>query len=109
MVELVRQFVIYLIINKINGRAYLGLTVDIKRRWAEHRSNKKYPVDLAIQKYGASNFSMDIIEEHTSWEEMKEAEIWWIEYLRSIGVNLYNITEGGDGILGYQHTKETKA
>jgi group I intron endonuclease len=34
-------------------------------------------------------------------------EIAWIKYFQDEGINLANQTKGGDGILGYRHTKET--
>lgn len=35
-------------------------------------------------------------------------EMWLIAKLRHEGVNLSNLTDGGDGVSGYRHTDETK-
>lgn len=34
------------------------------------------------------------------------AEIYWIAYFRSLGCNLVNDTDGGEGMCGYKHTPE---
>lgn len=99
---------VYLIINKINGKCYIGESKDYIKRWSDHKAaSVKYPIHYAFDKYGIDNFSFEIIEE-CSENELKEAEVWWIAYFKSLGVELYNITNGGDGITGYQHTDKTK-
>lgn len=40
--------------------------------------------------------------------DWREAEQFWIAYFRSIGCNLLNATDGGDGICSYQHSEATK-
>jgi group I intron endonuclease len=53
---------IYGIYNKINGKIYIGITNNLKRRWSEHKKLSKkitehsYAVHLAIKKYGLQNF-----------------------------------------------------
>ena len=47
---------VYKITNLINGKAYIGITNDFKRRMDNHKCGKKQAVDLAIQKYGEENF-----------------------------------------------------
>lgn len=41
-------------------------------------------------------------------ENWKELEQYWIAQFKACGFNLTNGTEGGQGILGYKHTEETK-
>jgi hypothetical protein len=69
----------------------------------------------AIRKYGWESFEWIIIEEYntSSKEELKEIlcerEAYWISknktYLREYG---YNMTLGGEGILGYKYTDKQK-
>lgn len=40
---------------------------------------------------------------------LDEAEVFWIAYLRFVGCNLLNHTDGGGGIRGLRHTDATKA
>lgn len=96
---------IYKITNKINGNAYIGLSVDIKRRWKDHfqrykdSSNKEYEKVLykAFRKYGIENFDFSVIEE-CSLEELRKKEKYWIAYFDTFH-NGYNATEGGEDIL----------
>jgi group I intron endonuclease len=56
---------IYKITNKINGKVYIGQSINIERRWKEHISDKRKNslIHLAIEKYGEKNFNFEIIEE----------------------------------------------
>jgi group I intron endonuclease len=73
---------IYKIENKINGKKYIGQSIDIHRRWVDHRRDIKarnYFLYQAFKKYGISNFSFEIIEECTE-EELNEKEAYWIKF-----------------------------
>ena len=54
---------IYKITNLINGHIYIGQSINIERRFREHKNGSELIVDKAIKKYGVENFSFDIIEE----------------------------------------------
>lgn len=93
---------IYCITNNINQRQYVGKTDGtIERRWYHHKKDapkrnfEKRPLYRAINKYGAENFSIKVLEE-CSPEESSEREIYWIEKLDTYH-NGYNATLGGDG------------
>lgn len=102
---------IYKITNKINNNCYIGLSVDIKRRWESHKvrykdkENKEYDKVLykAFRKYGIENFKFEVLEE-CPFEKLKEREIFWIQYYDSYH-NGYNATPGGDlcDIKGEKH------
>ena len=101
--------IIYKIINKLNGKIYVGQTRrPLKERIAEHmrQSRRKSYIDRAIKKHGIENFEISIIEECSSIEEMNEREIFWIKELNCKVPNGYNITDGG---LGRIVTDEEKA
>lgn len=92
---------IYKITNKINGKCYIGQSVNITHRWAQHRDNsskRKEALYLAMQKYGLDNFTFEVIEE-CSYEELDEKECYYIDYYNSYK-NGYNMTLGG------QHNKK---
>lgn len=85
-------------INYPNGKCYIGLSVDIKRRMYEHNNpNKaKTPCDLAIVKYGKVT-EIEILE-LCAEKDLEEREIYWIKYYDSTNpLKGYNLTEGGDG------------
>lgn len=94
---------IYKIENKINGKVYIGQSVDIERRWNEHKSrslSKKHDKDYnmkiykAIRKYGLNNFKLSIIEE-CSEDKLRDKEIYWINYYNSMDSNFgYNTANG---------------
>lgn len=99
---------IYLITNLINGKVYVGKSVDPKGRWGDHKKvalggKEKYPTEFfaihaAIQKYGLDNFKFEIIEEFESEVQAFQAETQHILSFRS---NLkefgYNCNLGGEG------------
>lgn len=77
--------IIYVIINNINGKMYVGKTTrSLADRWNEHLDayiSKKTPNKVlykAFDKYGIENFDVDIIERFTdiSQEELNEREIF---------------------------------
>lgn len=100
---------IYKITNLINGHMYIGMSKDIEKRFSDHKtkaihSKRKDDLDKvlykAIRKYGAENFSFEIIEECDE-NLLKEREIYWIKYYNTYEDRQhYNETPGGD-IPGY--------
>lgn len=95
---------IYKIENLINGKVYIGQSVDIQYRFNNHKSESFNPksnayntaIHRAIRKYGVDNFSFDIIEE-CDQDKLREREIYWIDYYKSFGRG-YNLTSGGEGV-----------
>lgn len=89
---------IYKIQNKLNGKIYIGQSVNITRRLWEHKTSKNAKpgnIDYYIQKEGIDNFEYDIIEECDK-ESLIEREIYWIKYYDSYNKG-YNLTLGGEG------------
>lgn len=87
---------IYKITNTVNNKAYIGQSVDINRRWGEHRRNigsNKNPLYLDFKKYGLDNFLFEVIEE-CDFYDLDEREEYWINYYNSYN-NGYNLTLGG--------------
>lgn len=95
---------IYKITNKINGKSYIGQTIqNVKERFYQHCATKcsqailNMVIHKAINKYGKSNFTIEVIEEVES-TNLNDRERYWIRYYDSHN-NGYNSTEGGqDGI-----------
>jgi len=94
---------IYKLTNKINGKCYIGQSVNIKKRIENHLclNNAKepgqvafdYPIYRAIRKYGRENFEWEVLEE-CKVEELAEKELFYIEKYSSIkdGYNQTNST-----------------
>lgn len=94
---------IYKIENKINGKIYVGQSVNIKRRWKEHRvrafskavSNHQYecPLYRAIRKYGLDNFCFSVLEE-CNQEELNKKEKYYIKLYNTLDENFgYNLVD----------------
>ena len=92
---------IYKIENKINGKVYIGQSIDIKSRWNKYIldsktwqiTNQSAVIHKALNKYGVNNFSFEVLEECNP-NELDEKEIFWIDYYDSY-YNGYNCTKGG--------------
>jgi group I intron endonuclease len=103
---------IYRIHNKIDGKDYVGLTNNPKRRKNRHfndLANNQHDnphLQKAYHKYGAEAFEYEILAEYDrTEEEIKQYEKQWIEKLDSYH-NGYNCNPGGD--LSYNPGKLSK-
>ena len=107
---------IYKITNTINGKIYIGKSINPKARWYDHVSAaKRKPKDqffylqASINKYGQDCFTLEVIDKAETAEEAYDKEISWISYYGSndpkIGMNL---TAGGDGTLGHTVSAEAR-
>lgn len=90
---------VYCITNKINGKQYIGITNDYKRRWANHIAyqapEREQVVHRAIKKYGKENFDFQILFSNLTVEEASAKEIELIENMRTRVPNGYNVAAGG--------------
>ena len=97
---------IYKITNLINGYCYIGQSVDINRRFTEHKNlNKKGSMLLhrAFKKYGLCNFRFEVVEE-CPVDELDEKEVFYISKMKPE----YNIADGGQGASGHHVSDEIK-
>ena len=93
---------IYKITNIINNKCYIGQSIDINRRWYDHKYKALYKNDIsynsalhsAMRKYGIENFVLEIVEECKE-NQLDEREKYWIKESNSLTPNGYNILTGG--------------
>lgn len=94
---------IYKITNKVNGKLYIGQSINIAQRWKAHKTRPfnfnstqyESPLYRAIRKYGLSNFTFEVLEECTE-EELNQKEKSYIAYYQSCNPEKgYNLTTGG--------------
>jgi group I intron endonuclease len=105
-----RPAIIYKGENNINGKCYVGVTVQtLSQRQIQHArsaaAGKPWPFQRAIRKYGMENFTFSILDRAPSEAEGKILEKKYVALLKPA----YNATRGGDGVWGYEHTAESKA
>lgn len=112
MLEINNNYAVYIHINKINNKKYIGITQQkLKKRWGSNGIGYKNNVYFwrAIKKYGWDNFDHLILFENINELTAKETEKYLISKYNTCNVNYgYNISFGGDGTYGYHHTDETK-
>lgn len=98
---------IYKITNQINQKSYIGQSIDIERRWKQHKTEpfntngSQYNTVFykAIRKYGIENFIFEVLEE-CPLEKLDEREEYWIKkystYTQQANSQGYNMTIGGN-------------
>lgn len=106
---------IYSITNIINGKRYIGSTIDFKDRWRRHcveLSNNihtnKY-LQNAWNKHGANNFNFEILELVDNLSELTNIEQYYLDWLESYNREFgYNICVVAGNTLGFTHSEESK-
>lgn len=102
---------VYVHINKINQKKYVGITSQkVEYRWNHGKAYKQNPhFNSAIEKYGWDNFEHIVLYDYLTEEEAKSKEqeliAKWKTQDRNFG---YNSTAGGDGLTGYKPSEELK-
>ena len=118
---------VYKITNLVNGKVYIGQSINIKNRWKDHinalnRNDSSCTLlQRAWNKYKQVNFSFEILE-LCSEDKLDDVEIKYIEFYDSVN-NGYNIELGGNtnkhlsaetkqkisnAKCGMRHSEETK-
>lgn len=97
------MYYIYCIVNSVSGSMYIGQTSNsISRRYYEHKHNayvlgKKTKLYDAMRKYGENTFYVVELDVLSTKDLANLSEIDHITECKNIGINLYNMTTGGDG------------
>lgn len=107
-----KEWLVYAHINKTNGKMYVGITSrSTQARWGKNGAGYKESPKFwrAIQKYGWDNFEHEIIAEHLSEREAKNFEKILIKHGNLQNDQFgYNMSAGGDGVIGVPVTDETR-
>ena len=101
---------IYIIVNNINKKFYIGSAINLSSRKSNHFSKltKNIHVNKHLQssfnKYGANNFTFYIIQYVKEKTQLIENEQYWLDTLKPD----YNIAKIAGSVLGFKHSDTSK-
>lgn len=110
-----KSMVIYKLTNLIadeKGRHkfYIGQTAQTLGDRIKQHLKSDYPVGRALKKYGLENFSVEVVAEGKTIEELCMLERQFIAAFNSNDPDFgYNLTDGGEHIAGWHHTDQARA
>ena len=101
------MYQIYKITNQKNGMVYIGSSIEVERRWRQHKEasiNEKdhhynYPLMIAFRQFGIANFTFEVIDTLPDHQAMIKAEHDWIIKENCVVPNGYNQTRQTDSPL----------
>ena len=97
---------IYSVVNKLNNKEYIGQSIDIERRWYQHKYGKgNIILHNAIKKYKLENFDFIILEKIDTTNKAKD-EI--IKLLTELEEKWFNIKKPYIKENGYNIQKTSK-
>lgn len=108
---------IYKIVNKIDGKYYVGSTKNFSSRWKEHvydlarNIHHNSYLQNAWNKYGKNNFAFIIAEKIDDMTKLRMVEQTYLNIAKLTESHVYNInwtSSGGSHFLGKKHTAESR-
>lgn len=100
---------VYKIVNSVNGKIYVGSSVNIEKRFKqhkfelEHNTHNNRHLQGAWNTYGKDNFDFVVVEIVPDLINLRERECYYIKSLNctdpNIGYNMLNDTNIGLGVL----------
>ena len=109
--------IIYCYTNNINGKKYVGQTINPEQRYNAHKSNYQNPqnkeydslIHRAFRKYGFNSFKYEIlVKDIDDINILNELEIYYIKKFNCQVPNGYNIENGGKNSLKPQSLEHRK-
>jgi group I intron endonuclease len=106
---------VYMAMNCIDGKMYIGKTEKtVPERWQTHLENVKTMrhqeyLYRAIRKHGSKNFFVQCVAEAQSTEELSRLEKLWILALSTVAPDGYNMTYGGEGVVGTPEVRKKQS
>lgn len=106
---------IYKITNTVNGKIYIGKTINFRKRYERYKSAYKrrdvrhinqYFIN-SIEKYSPEKFTFKVIELCSS-ELLAEKELYWMEFYNSTNPDIgYNLRlDSSTGMITHEKTRE---
>lgn len=103
---------IYKLVNKTDGKVYVGQSADVWKRQRQHlndlRANRHRNIRMqrAFNRDGESQFEFSLIEECTP-ETLTQREQYWLDFFSTS--YRYNICPAAESSLGVKRSEESKA
>jgi len=102
---------VYLWVNLLNGKSYVGSSVNLYKRFSCYYSLRKLEANIsnsiiykALAKYGYSNFRLEILE-YCEPNDVINREQYYLDLLHPE----YNVCKTAGSPLGKTHTEEARA
>lgn len=95
------MYQVYKITNLLNNMVYIGSSVEVERRWRQHKQasmnendhHYNYPLMEAFREFGINNFKFEVVETCNDYKEMIKAEHNWIIKEDCVNPKGYNQTD----------------
>lgn len=104
---------IYAIVNRDNGKIYIGSAARLHRRWTMHRYDlfrgRHNPYLLRAFRKNQHSFYFEVVEELPGADKIKriEREQFWMDFYKSyLPVNGYNLCPKASSCAGAKHGPE---
>ena len=101
--------VFYMAINQVNGKRYIGVTCGYlsqriaKHFWMAEKTNSQTHFHRAIRKHGREIFLFEVLAECESFPDALKQEQELVQEFKPE----YNMTKGGDGIVGFRMPRDS--
>jgi group I intron endonuclease len=104
-----KGYCMYVHQNPDNLKMYIGISNNVKRRWAHKEESYKHcpKIYAALKKYGWDHFTHLVLFDGMTKDEACAKETDWIKAAKLAGMS-YNITDGGEGAFGTHRTEAEK-
>lgn len=105
---------IYKIVNLVNGKLYVGSTVNLYNRKSQHFSSlmtnchKNPYLQNAFNKYGINTFKFEVLEYVEDVDKLIEREQYYLDIYFDNKNKCYNVLPTAGSPLGVKHSDETK-
>lgn len=106
---------IYVIVNLVNNKKYIGSTINFKNRWDKHKkdlkNNKHHSIHLqrAWNKYGEENFLFEVLEYVQDVNDLIQIEQYYLDWMETWKEeNGYNICSTAGSTLGIKLSVEIR-
>jgi group I intron endonuclease len=112
----IREWSVYKITSP-SDRIYIGKTQNLPHRIMQYKTGahiKQHFINRCIRKYGFDNHKIEVIDKFSgNLNYANDKEMFWVRsYMSNVckypEMNGMNLTDGGDGVLGYKHTEKRK-